>query len=72
MATEERALEALLDESRIFEPSQEFTAEANAGDPEIYDRAAADPEAFWAEWARELDWFEEWDQVLEWTPPHAK
>jgi acetyl-CoA synthetase len=42
------------------------------GDASIYDRAASDPEAYWAEWARELDWFEPWHTVLEWTPPHAK
>ena len=30
------------------------------------------PEAFWEEFARELDWIEPWQTVLEWTPPHAK
>ena len=71
MATNERTLEALLEESRTFEPAPEFRARANASDPSIYDRADADPEAFWAEWARELDWFREWDRVLEWDAPHA-
>ena len=71
MATNERTLEALLEESRTFEPAPEFRARANVSDPTIYDRAAADPEAFWAEWARELDWFREWDRVLEWDAPHA-
>jgi acetyl-CoA synthetase len=42
------------------------------GDASIYERAASDPEAYWAEWARELDWFEPWHTVLEWTPPHAR
>jgi hypothetical protein len=72
MATDERALEALLDESREFEPTERFRSEANVSDPAIYERAAAEPEAFWAEWARRLDWFDEWDEVLDWTPPHAK
>ncbi|MFO7894304.1 MAG: acetate--CoA ligase [Longimicrobiales bacterium] len=72
MATDERALEALLEESRTFEPSERFRAAANASDPAIYERAAEDPEGFWAEWAEQLDWFEKWDTVLEWTPPHAK
>jgi acetyl-CoA synthetase len=72
MASEERTLEALLDESRRFVPPTEFSESANAKDGEIYTRAAADPAAFWAEWARELDWFEEWSRVLEWDPPRAR
>lgn len=72
MASSERALEALLREDRRFEPAPEFRAAANANDPAIYERAAADPEAFWAEWASKLDWFEPWDKVLEWKPPHAE
>jgi acetyl-CoA synthetase len=72
MATNERTLEALLDESRTFEPSEEFRAQANTADASIYDRASEDPESFWAEWADKLDWFQKWDRVLEWTPPHAK
>src|SRR5262245_57311363 len=72
MAATEKALEALLKEDRRFRPSAEFRAEAHANDSSIYTRAAADPELFWAEFARELDWFEPWKQVLEWKPPHAK
>ncbi len=72
MASSERALEALLQENRRFEPGSGFRAAANANDPAIYERAAADPEAFWAEWARKLDWFEPWQTVLEWKAPHAK
>jgi acetyl-CoA synthetase len=72
MAVEERALEALLKEHRRFPPSQEFRRAAEASDAAIYERAAADPEAFWSEWARQLDWTEPWTRVLEWRPPHAK
>jgi len=72
MASSERALEALLQEHRRFEPAAEFRAAANANDPAIYARAAADPEAFWAEWAAKLDWFEPWERVLEWEAPYAK
>jgi acetyl-CoA synthetase len=56
----------------VFPPPKEFAAEANVRDPEVYARAAADPEAFWADWARQLEWFEPWHTVCEWTPPHAK
>ncbi len=68
----EHDLEALLTEDRRFPPSPEFVARANANDPTIYDRAAADPESFWAEWASKLEWFEPWQKVLEWKPPHAE
>ncbi|HEX7048932.1 MAG TPA: acetate--CoA ligase [Longimicrobiales bacterium] len=72
MAAGEQALEALLNEERRFAPPEEFRRDANAAEPGIYERAASDPERFWAEWAQELDWFEPWERVLEWTPPHAK
>jgi acetyl-CoA synthetase len=66
------AISALLTEDRVFPPSHEFTARANANDPAIYETAAADPEAFWAEQARALDWDQYWHTVCEWKPPHAK
>ena len=69
---QERALEALLSENRRFPPSAEFKAQANAADPAIYERAARDPEGFWAEWAARLDWFQPWKRVLEWKAPYAK
>jgi acetyl-CoA synthetase len=72
MAQKEQAFEALLKEDRRFPPDAAFRERANASDPEIYERAEADPEAFWSEWARRLEWFEPWQQVLDWRPPHAK
>lgn len=65
-------LDALLHEDRRFPPPGAFTGQANCNDPEIYDRAAGDPEAYWSDWASELDWFEPWHTVLDWKPPHAK
>ena len=64
--------DALLQEDRRFPPSNAFVGQANLNDPSVYDRASGDPEAYWSEWAGELDWFEPWHTVLEWTPPHAK
>jgi acetyl-CoA synthetase len=72
MADREQALEALLKEDRRFAPAAAFREQANANDPGLYARAAADPEAFWAEWAGKLAWFEPWREVLQWKPPHAK
>ena len=65
-------IDALLKEHRSFAPSGGFRAQANLSDPAIYERAAADPEAFWAEQARALEWIEPWHTVLEWNSPDAK
>jgi acetyl-CoA synthetase len=68
----EQALDALLTETRRFEPPAAFRRNANAADPDIYRRGAEDPEGFWAEWARELEWIEPFERTLEWRPPHAQ
>jgi acetyl-CoA synthetase len=68
----EKSLSALLDERRTFPPSEEFKGRASWNDPAIYDRAAQDPEAFWAAEAQHLDWFAPWQRVLEWNAPWAK
>jgi acetyl-CoA synthetase len=62
----------LLQEDRSFPPAAAFRAQANINDPEVYARAASDPEAFWAGFAQELEWSTPWTQVLDWQPPHAK
>jgi acetyl-CoA synthetase len=72
MSNDSGALDALLTEDRRFPPAEGFAARAVAPDDEIYERAEADREAYWATWAEQLDWFEPWHTVLEWTPPHAK
>ena len=61
----------LLVEERTFEPPEQFVREATVRDPQIREKAAADPEAFWAGFAEELTWFKKWDRVLDWKPPHA-
>jgi acetyl-CoA synthetase len=59
-------------EERRFAPPAELAANANLKE-EAYARAAADPEAFWAEQAERLDWAQKWDRVLDWDdPPFAK
>ena len=65
-------IDALLQENRRFPPSDTWRESAHANDPAIYERAAKDPEAFWAAMARELEWMKPWDTVLEWKPPYAK
>jgi acetyl-CoA synthetase len=58
-------------EDRVFPPSAEFAAQANAK-AGIYEEATLDSEGFWAKWARELTWSSPWHTVCEWNPPHAK
>jgi len=65
-------IDALLKEDRRFPPAPAFTQQAHVNDPAIYETAAADPERFWAGFARELEWIEPWTSVLEWESPNAK
>jgi acetyl-CoA synthetase len=65
-------IDVLLSETRRFDPPAPFTERALVRDAGIYERAARDPEGFWAERARELEWIQPWRTVLEWTPPRAK
>ena len=67
-----KEIDALLDERRTFAPPSTFSDVANVSDSGIYDRADADPEAFWEGFARELEWIEPWSKVLDWNPPNAK
>ena len=65
-------IDALLREDRAFVPSDAFRAQANVRDPQVYETAARDPDAFWAGFARELEWSRPFRQVLDWKPPHAR
>ncbi len=60
-----KALEALLVENRSFSPDPDFSRKANANDPKIWEKAAADPEKWWGEKAEEFFWFKKWDKVLD-------
>ncbi|CAN5115728.1 acetate--CoA ligase [soil metagenome] len=72
MTDSEATIDALLSEARVFEPSEAFRRRALWSDPSIYERAASDPEAFWAREAERLSWFEPWGEVLRWDPPWVK
>ena len=66
------ALSNLSTEDRRFPPDPEFTSQAVAG-ADLYEAAAADREAFWAEQARTLDWATDFDTTLDWSgAPFAK
>jgi acetyl-CoA synthetase len=67
---------SVLKETRQFPPPPEFAKKAHikslADYEKLYQRAAADPEGFWAEQAESLSWFARWKQVLVWNEPHAR
>jgi acetyl-CoA synthetase len=69
-------IDSILHEDRSFPPPPEFSKNAHIRNEEDYQRlcakAAADPEAFWSDIARELHWFKPWDKVLEWEVPWSK
>jgi acetyl-CoA synthetase len=64
----DRELAELLGVER-FEPPPQFRAQALLKDPEVYERAAADPDGWWAEQARSLHWFTPWERVLDDSEP---
>jgi len=69
-------IESILREHRNFPPPAEFSRRAWIKSIDeyraLYQRAAEDPEAFWANCAKELSWFKKFDRVLEWDFPFAK
>ncbi len=70
------AIESILNEERVFPPPREFAENAHIKSfdeyEQLYAEAAADPQAFWAKQAEDLEWFKKWDTVLEWNEPFAK
>jgi len=65
---EQKKFGSMMEEKRVFYPPAELSEQASIKNldeyREIYRRSLADPEAFWAEHARQLDWYKEWDKVL--------
>src|SRR5689334_3803026 len=64
----EQELERLLEEER-FEPPEEFRSQALLNDPSVYEKANADPQAWWTEQARALHWFKEPSEILDDSDP---
>ena len=70
-------IDTVMHEDRVFPPAAEFSANSQIPSLEEYqqlwDRAKADPTAFWAELAREeLHWFEPFTEALRWDEPFAE
>lgn len=68
----DKAIESLLEEKRTFPAPLAFRQQANVNDEGVYDQAARDPQAFWAEQAARLEWIAPWERVLDWDLPYAK
>ncbi len=73
----ESNIESILNEKRSFNPDPEFANLSYVRNlreyEQLYSKAAANPERFWAELAeQELHWFQKWQTVLDWQPPNAK
>ena len=64
----ERRLEGLLEQER-FVPPAPFAAAARVTDGSLYEQAALDADAFWAEQARTLHWDEPFTTVLDDSNP---
>lgn len=72
----------VLDEGRVFNPSQETAEQANVTAyvkekgfndwEELYKWTIENPEEFWAEQAEQLHWFKPWSKVKEWNTPYVK
>src|ERR1700688_4917863 len=75
-STEAIHIDSTLTESRKFPAPPEFSAKAWVKNFDEYEalcrRADADPDAFWAECARNLHWFKPFGKTLEWNFPNAK
>jgi len=79
---EKKDISVLLEEKRVFKPTQEFVEQTNVKkwmdehgikDLDELLEKAQDIEWFWAEMAKELvEWYKPYDKVLEWNPPFAK
>ncbi|MFO0941730.1 MAG: acetate--CoA ligase [Pirellulales bacterium] len=70
-------IDTVMVEKRLFAPSAEFSSKARIKSmdeyQQLYDQAAADPEGFWADQAKQyLHWFEPFTKTLDWQSPNAK
>jgi acetyl-CoA synthetase len=52
-----------------FPAPEAFREQALLKDPQVYEQAAADPQAWWVEQAERLHWFSPWERVLDDSDP---
>ena len=66
----EKKFMSMMDEKRVFEPSEEIKKKAYIKNMEeykkLYKQSVDDPDKFWGEQANLLDWYKKWDKVSDW------
>jgi acetyl-CoA synthetase len=69
-------ISSVLNEERRFDPPETFMTDAHVSGQRaaqaLKRKGDADPEAFWAQQAQELEWIAPYKTVLQWKAPHAK
>ncbi|MBF0565090.1 MAG: acetate--CoA ligase [Nitrospirae bacterium] len=77
--SEEKNIDVLMEEKRVFPPDPEVSSKAHiksiAEYESIYKKSIEDPEGFWSEMAeKKLHWFKKWDSVLDYDfeKPYVK
>jgi len=75
--TSSKQISNVMNETRVFPPSQSFQDRAAIGSMQayqaLYDASIADSEGFWESQAREhLHWFEPFNKTLVWNEPFAQ
>lgn len=70
-------IDSVLQETRLFPPSAEFSSKARVTSideyKKLYQASIDDNERFWESEAKQyLHWFQPFNKTLEWNPPHAK
>jgi acetyl-CoA synthetase len=67
---EKKEIVSMLEETKVFEPSDEIKMKAHIKRmedyKELYRKSIEYPEGFWGGLAEQLDWYKKWDKVLEW------
>ncbi|MFN7890270.1 MAG: acetate--CoA ligase [Pirellula sp.] len=77
MSNSPAGIRNVLNETRVFPPSEQFASKADvnsmAAYEALYNESLADINAFWEKQAREhLHWFEPFHTTFEWNAPFAK
>ena len=72
MVVSSATIDSLLKEKEEYPPPKAFRKEAWVRDRKLIKKAAANPERYWADRAREFVWIKKWSKVLEWKAPFAK
>ena len=72
MVVSSATIDSLLREKEEYPPPKSFRKDAWVRDRKILRDAAAAPERYWSDRAKELVWIKKWSRVLQWKAPFAK